>query len=146
MDSSLVYLAQTDTTVGFLSQDDKKLSQIKQRDQNKKTLQVVNCFFTLQKQLRVPKKFRKIVRNSIKTTYIYPNQKAFRVVSKDSIHKNFLDKFQTLYSTSANKTQNSFDEQFAINNADVVVYSEPFEELAPSSIYKLYKSKKRKIR
>lgn len=146
MDSSLVYLTQTDTTVGFLSFDDKKLSMIKQRDLNKKTLQVVDSFQTLQKNIRVPKNFRKIVRNSSKTTFIYPSKKAFRVVSQDLRHHSFLKKFHTLYSTSANLTQNSFDEDFAIKSADIIVFNEEFKESTPSSIYVLSKSRKKKIR
>lgn len=146
MDSSLVFLTQTDTTVGFLSADDKKLSIIKQRDSNKKILQVVDNFQTLQKNIRVPKKFRKMVRNSQKTTFIYPNKQAFRVVDKDSKHHSFLKKFNILYSTSANVTQNSFDEAFATKNADIIIFNKQFEESIPSAIYILSKSKKKKIR
>ena len=114
MDSSLVYLTQTGTTVCFLSFDDKKLSMIKQRDLNKKTLQVID--------------------------------KAFRVVNQDLKHYSFLKKFHTLYSTSANLTQNSFDEDFAIKSADIIVFNEEFKESTPSSIYVLSKSRKKKIR
>lgn len=146
MDSSLVYLTQTDTTVGFLSSDDKKLSLIKKRDLNKKTLQVVDSLQTLQRNIRVPKKFRKTVRNSKKTTFIYPNKQAFRVVSKASKHHFFLKKFHSLYSTSANITQNSFDEEFAIKSADIIVYNKKFTEVTPSSIYTLSKLKRKKIR
>jgi len=144
--SSLVYLTQTDTTVGFLSANNKKLSIIKQRDSNKKILRVVDSFQTLQKNIRVPKKFRKMVRNSQKTTFIYPNKQAFRVVDKDSKHYSFLKKFNILYSTSANITQNNFDQEFAIKNADIIVFNKQFKESIPSSIYTLSKSKKKQIR
>jgi len=146
VDSSLVYLTQTDTTVGFLSSNEKKLSQIKKRDLSKKTLQVVDNFETLVQNIRVPKNFRKLVRNSKKTTFIYTNKEAFRVVDRNSEHHSFLKKFHSLYSTSANITQNSFDEEFAIQNADVVVYAKKFKETTPSSIYKLSKLKKKLIR
>lgn len=146
MDCSLVYLTQTDTTVGFLSSDDKKLSLVKKRDLNKKTLQVVDSFQTLQKKIRIPKKFRKTVRNSVKTTFIYPNKEAFRVVNKNSDHSYFLNKFNSLYSTSANITQNSFDEKFALSSADIIVYNKEFKESTPSFIYKLSKLRKKKIR
>jgi tRNA A37 threonylcarbamoyladenosine synthetase subunit TsaC/SUA5/YrdC len=146
VDSSLVYLTQTDTTIGFLSSDDKKLSMIKKRDLNKKTLQVVDSFHTLQKKIRVPKKFRKIVRNSKKTTFIYPTKEAFRVVGSDFKHHSFLKKFNTLYSTSANITQNNFDKEFAIQSANTIVYNGEFKEATPSFIYKLSKSKKSQIR
>lgn len=146
MDCSLVYLTQTDTTVGFLSSDDKKLSKTKQRDLTKKTLQVVDSFQTLQNNIRVPKHFRKLVRNSSKTTFIYPSKKAFRVVDDNLKHHSFLKKFHTLYSTSANLTQNSFNEDFAINNADIIVFNDTFKESTPSSIYMLSKLRKKKIR
>ncbi len=146
MDSSLVYLTQTDTTVGFLSSDNKKLSTIKKRDLSKKTLKVVDSFETLKQNVRVPKNFRKVVRNAKKTTFIYSNKEAFRVVDTSSEHHFFLKKFHSLYSTSANITQDSFDEEYAIQNADVVVYAKKFKETTPSSIYKLSKLKKKLIR
>ncbi len=146
MQNSLVYLTQTDTTVGFLSSDDKKLSYIKKRDANKKTLQVVDSFQTLQSCTRIPKKFRKEIRKSSKTTYIYPNKKAFRVVEKSSIHHQFIKKFSLLYSTSANITANNFNEEFAMDNADIIVYNDKFQETTSSSIYLLTKNKKKKIR
>ncbi|MFW3327458.1 Sua5 YciO YrdC YwlC family protein, partial [Aliarcobacter butzleri] len=68
MDSALVYLVQTDTTVGFSSSNDEKLSAIKKRPNSKKILNTVDTFFTLNKNARVPKSFRKLVRNSKKTT------------------------------------------------------------------------------
>ena len=100
MDSSLVYLVQTDTTVGFSSSNDEKLSLIKQRPTNQKILQTVDSFKTLKQNTRVPKEFRKRVRNSKKTTFIYPNTHSFRVISKDDRFFRFIHKFKSLYSTS----------------------------------------------
>jgi len=114
MDSSLVYLVQTDTTVGFSSLNDEKLSTIKQRPTSKKILHTVDSFKTLNEHTRVPKKFRKKVRNSKKTTFIYPNTKSFRVVDKNSDFYDFIHKFGILYSTSANKTGENFDKDFFI--------------------------------
>ena len=147
MNPSLIYLTQTDTTVGFLSDDDKKLSGAKQRDPQKKTLQVVSNYKTLTKLVRVPKKHKKFIRRSKRTTIIYPNKLAFRVVSKNSSHQNFLSKFDLMYSTSANKTKNHFNEKYAIENSDIIVYSkEEFAEKQASSIYKINKQKIKKIR
>ncbi|MEA3499345.1 MAG: Sua5 YciO YrdC YwlC family protein [Campylobacterota bacterium] len=147
MDSSLVYLVQTDTTVGFLSSDDKKLSTIKQRDPNQKTLQVVDSFKTLLKYTRIPKKMRKLVRNSKITTFIYPNKLSFRVVDKNSLHHNFIKKFSCLYSTSANITKQDFNEKFAFNNSDIIVYNKnKFSQNISSSIYKLNNIKIKKLR
>jgi tRNA A37 threonylcarbamoyladenosine synthetase subunit TsaC/SUA5/YrdC len=147
MNKNQVYLVQTDTTVGFLCNDDKKLSNIKQRDPKQKTLQVVNSFKTLNQQVRVPKNQRKRVRNSKKTTYIYPNSLSFRVIPKNSKHHNFIDKFDCMYSTSANLTKQEFDEEFALKSADIVVYTkEEFNSLSSSSIFKISNKILKKIR
>ncbi|MBU3015045.1 Sua5 YciO YrdC YwlC family protein [Poseidonibacter lekithochrous] len=147
MDSSLVYLVQTDTTVGFSSSNDEKLSAIKQRPKSKKILHTVDSFKTLQEHTRVPKKFRKIVRNSKKTTFIYPNEKSFRVIKKENNFYNFIHKFKILYSTSANKTSKSFEKEFAINSADIIVEDKNnFFETSASRIIKLEKTKKKNIR
>ena len=147
MNSTLIYLTQTDTTVGFLSSDDIKLSGAKQRDPQKKTLQVVSNYKTLNKLVRVPKNHKKFIRRSKRTTIIYPNKLAFRVVSKNSLHQNFLKKFDLMYSTSANKTKNNFNEEYAVNNSDIIVYTkDEFMEKQASSIYKINKQKIKKIR
>ena len=147
MDSSLIYLVQTDTTVGFSSSNDEKLSVIKQRPKSKKILNTVDSFFTLNKKIRVPKNFRKKVRNSKKVTFIYPNGISFRVVEKSSIFYNFIHKFGILYSTSANKTTESFEKNFAINGADIIVENKKgFYETKASSIVKLSRKMMKKIR
>jgi len=147
MDSSLVYLVQTDTTVGFSSSNDEKLSVIKQRPRSKKILHTVDSFKTLQEQTRVPKKFRKRVRNSKKTTFIYPNKKSFRVISKENEFYSFISKFNTLYSTSANLTSKDFEINFALKSCDIIVYTKnEFSEKNSSSIYLLKKNKINKIR
>lgn len=147
MDASKVYLTQTDTTVGFLSNDDKKLSSKKQRDPKQKTLQVVDSLSTLKTKTRVPNKFKRMVRNSKKTTFIYKSGQSFRVVDIDTNHHNFIQKFKCLYSTSANKTKEKFNLEFAITNSDVIVYNEPqFKEKVGSSIYKINNKAIKKIR
>ena len=147
MDSNKVYLVQTDTTVGFLSNNSYKLSIIKQRDPNQKILRTVDSFKTLQQFIRVPNRFKKRVRNSKKTTFIYPNKESFRVVDKDSKHQNFLKKHTILYSTSANLTKQEFNEEFAINSADVILLTkEGFNNTSSSKIYRLSKSTITRIR
>ncbi len=105
MDSKLVYLVQTDTTVGFSSFDDEKLSLLKQRPLSQKILQTVDSFKTLKENTRVPKKFRKKIRQMKKTTFIYPNGNSFRVINKNDSFYDFISKFGKLYSTSANQTK-----------------------------------------
>tara|TARA_B110000046_G_C12728615_1_gene287601 strand:+ start:187 stop:609 length:423 start_codon:yes stop_codon:yes gene_type:complete len=140
-------LTQTDTTVGFLSQNDKKLCVVKKRDEKQKILQVVNKYSTLKKLVRIPQKYKKFIRHSKNTTIIYPNTLAFRVVSSESSHQNFLQKFNTMYSTSANKTKCQFDEVYAKHNTDIYIYTkDSFREMKSSSIYKINNVKAKKIR
>ncbi len=147
MNSSLVYLVQTDTTVGFSSSNDEKLSVVKQRPKSKKILHTVDSFKTLKEHTRIPKKFRKIVRKSKKTTFIYPNEKSFRVIPKEDKFYSFISKFSTLYSTSANLTSKSFELDFALKSCDIIVYTkDEFSEKSSSSIYLLKKNKMNKIR
>lgn len=147
MNSSLIYLAQTDTTVGFLSQNNKKLCIAKKRNQKQKILQVVDKYSTLKKLVRIPPKYKKFIRHIKNTTIIYPNKLAFRVVSRKSNHQNFLQKFNTMYSTSANRTKYHFDEVYAKENTDVCIYTKnPFMEMQSSSIYKINNVKVKKIR
>lgn len=147
MDSTKVYLAQTDTTVGFLSSDDKKLSRIKQRSSSQKTLQVVDSLDTLKQNTRIPNRYKSKVRRAKKTTFIYPNGFGFRVVDKNSLHFNFIKKFKKMYSTSANITKQRFEEKFAIDNSDIIVYNtENFDEKVSSSIYKITNKRLKKIR
>lgn len=147
MDNSKVYLVQTDTTVGFSSSNDEKLSTVKQRPLSQKMLETVDCFSTLTKKARVPKNYRKRVRYAKRTTFIYPNLKSFRVIKEDIPFSDFIKKFGSLYSTSANLTGNKFDEEFALENSDILVLTKDgFSENISSSIYKLGKSKLKKIR
>lgn len=147
MDSSLVYLVQTDTTVGFSSSNDEKLSVVKQRPKSKKILHTVDSFKTLQENTRIPKKYRKKVRKAKKTTFIYPNEKSFRVIPKRDKFYSFISKFASLYSTSANLTSKNFEIDFALKNCDIIVYTkDEFSEKSSSSIYILRKNKINKIR
>jgi len=143
----MVYLAQTDTTVGFLSLDDKKLAKIKGRDPKQKTLQVVDSLKSLTNIIRIPIKRKKQIRRSKKTTYIYPNGLSFRVVEKDHIHNNLIKKFSCIYSTSANKTKENFDVKFAFNSVNIILYTKDrFYQTQSSSIYKINKTKIKRIR
>jgi tRNA A37 threonylcarbamoyladenosine synthetase subunit TsaC/SUA5/YrdC len=147
MDKNLIYLVQTDTTVGFSSFDDEKLSNVKQRAINQKNLKTVDSFSSLKEFTRVPKKYRKIVRNSKKTTFIYPNSNSFRVINKDEPFYNFIKKFKLLSSTSANYTKKSFAYDFAFLKCDVeVVDKKGFFETNSSKMYKISKEKIIKIR
>ena len=146
MNADKIYLTQTDTTVGFLSKDYKKLNKIKNRPINKKVLMEVDSLDTLKNFVRVPNKFKKQVRRAKKTTFIYPKGESFRVV-KDEKHLEFLKKFKWMYSTSANLSGEKFNKKWSFKKADVIVESkEGFFEGIPSKIYKINNLKIKKIR
>jgi tRNA A37 threonylcarbamoyladenosine synthetase subunit TsaC/SUA5/YrdC len=100
-ENSLI-LTQTDTTVGFLSKNPNLINIKKNRQGKKGLIKVVSSFKELNNEVRVPQKFRKYVRHSKQTTFIYTKKnKAIRVVS-EGIHHNFLKRFKSFYSSSAN--------------------------------------------
>ena len=146
MNQQLVYLAQSDTTAGFLSQNSFKLASCKKRDPNQPFIICVDSFKTLNKFTRVPKQFKSKVRRAKKTTFIYPSNRAIRVV-KDEKHLKFLKKFGWMYSTSANETKKKFDFDYAKTKVDVVVEDKrSFFENTPSKIVKMGKKNLKCIR
>ncbi len=146
MDPTKLYLAQTDTTAGFLSQDAKKLAEAKKRSSAKPFLIAVDSFATLKKFTRVPKRHKNLVRRAKKVTFVYPNNKALRVV-KDRDHLTFLSKLSWAYSTSANRSGKDFDEEWARSIADVVVEdSRGLFAGRASRIVKLGKRRRGKLR
>ncbi len=146
MNSNLLYLTQTDTTVGFVSTSIKKLSNAKQRDEKQPFLIAVDRYKKLKQLSRVPKKYRKMVRNSTKTSFLYPNNKAIRVV-KNSNHVEFLKEFDFIYTTSANKNAELFDIEYAKEIAEVIIETkEGLFEATSSGIIKLGKRKIKRLR
>ena len=146
MNPKKVYLAQTDTTVGFLSQDTKRLAHIKGRPASKPFLIAVASLRLLQKFARVPKTYKNRVRRSKRTTFVYPNNQAVRIV-QDTRHKRFLQKFGWMYSTSANRSGKHFDRDFAYHVADIIVEdSRGFFEGEPSSLIKLGRKRAKRLR
>ncbi len=143
MNPNKIYLVQTNTTVGFLSQNLSKLNKIKNRPKNKKFLKVISDFNQLP---RIPKSHRKRVRKTPNTnTYIIKNE-AYRVILEPH-HREFLNKFKWMYSSSANESGKNFDEKFAKDNADILVIDKRgYFENTPSKIYKLSKNKIKKLR
>ena len=146
MNPECVYLVQTETTAGFLSQNAQALCSIKNRPLGKPFLISVDSFKTLQTFTRVFKAHKKYVRRAKKTTFAYPCGLAIRVV-KDEEHLQFLRKLTWSYSTSSNASGTSFDEAFALHNADAIIYThQGFFESAPSSIFKLSKKYLKQLR
>lgn len=145
-DPKYIYLAQSDTTVGFLSQAPTALAATKKRDPAQPFLSCIDSFRILTAKCRVPNLHKNRVRRSKKTTYIFPNGYACRVV-KEGMHQDFLKKFTWLYSSSANLTGKSFDDTYAKKKADIIVLDRRgFHEDSPSKILRLGKKTQRKIR
>jgi tRNA A37 threonylcarbamoyladenosine synthetase subunit TsaC/SUA5/YrdC len=146
MNPDRVYLAQTETTAGFLSQNPDALACIKNRPEGKSFLISVDSLQTLKTFTRVPKSHKNDVRRAQKTTFAYPCGLAIRVV-KDEKHLQFLQKLKWSYSTSSNPSGKGFDKTFATDKAEIIVFTcKGFFESTPSSIIKLGKRKKEKLR
>ncbi|ADV46476.1 hypothetical protein [Nitratifractor salsuginis] len=141
----LVFLSDTDTTVGFLSQDTSRLDRIKGRPGHKRYIHALDSLHTLRRLGRVPAKHRRLVRRRKRTTFILPNGNSFRLI-RDPRHLLLLARLGGwAYTTSANRAGAPYDENFARQNADVVV--EPLGTPAPPSpILRLGKERIRRIR
>ena len=139
-----VFLTQTDTTIGFVSQNAEKLTHIKQRPPHKHYIKAVNTLQTLQTFTRVPAQHKNRVRRAKKTTFIMPNTYSYRVI-QDKHHLLLLNRLQWAYSTSANLSNKPYDENFANDVADIII--EPLiEKRVASNIYKLGKHNIQRIR
>jgi tRNA A37 threonylcarbamoyladenosine synthetase subunit TsaC/SUA5/YrdC len=114
-----ILLAQTDTTVGFLSQDAKRLEEIKQRPENKPFLKVYSELKNLRRDIRIPSPHKQRVRHSKKTTFIVKNQ-AFRYVT-DPEHATLIKSYGWLYSTSANESGKSYESNFCRTSSDIII-------------------------
>ena len=131
-----IILTQTDTTVGFLSQDAFKLREIKSRQSTKPFIRVFQNFKTLQAaNIRIPTIRKKMLRRSKKSTFIVKNQ-AFRVASY-SLHSQLLQTLNWSYSTSANESGKNFQREFCEQKADIIV--EDKQRLHEGRASKLYK-------
>ena len=142
---SLVYLVQTDTTVGFLSRSAEKLARIKGRPEGKPFLMALGRLEEIRRFGRVPPAHRNFVRRSAKSSFILPSGLSFRVVRGE--HSAFVEKFGWCYTTSANLHGEPFDEATAKRLCDVVVESKDgFSDKKPSAIWRLSGSRKERVR
>lgn len=140
----LVFLTQTDTTIGFVSQNAQRLTAIKQRPPHKHYIKAVNSLYTLQSFTRVPSKHKNRVRRSHKTTFILPNTHSYRVI-RNTHHLLLLNRLTWAYTTSANLSNQNYDETFAKKLADVII--EPLCQTSEvSQIFKLNKRTLKRIR
>jgi tRNA A37 threonylcarbamoyladenosine synthetase subunit TsaC/SUA5/YrdC len=131
-----LFLTQTDTTIGFVSQDASKIDRAKKRLPDKHYIRVVNSLETLNSFTRVPNAHKNRVRRAKQTTFIMPNGLSFRVV-KGTEHNILLDRIKWLYSSSANLSGAVYDAEYAKDKAEVLVSFPLVEERMASKIYRL---------
>jgi len=139
-----VFLTQTDTTIGFVSQNSEKLTAIKQRPHHKHYIKALPSLKTLKSFTRVPNIHKNRVRRSKKTTFIMPEGHSYRVV-QDKHHLLLLNRLNWAFTTSANLSSEAYDESFAKESADIIVT--PLKQKSSASdIYKLGKFTLKRIR
>ena len=142
---SKVILTQTDTTVGFLSQNSDKLYDIKSRKQTKPFIKVYDSFTSFNNKNRIPSNMKNLVRRSKKTTFIVKNR-AFRV-SQNLLNSQILRDLSWSYSTSANKSQEKFDRIFCEQKADIIIEDKnSLYESSSSSLIKINQKTKKRLR
>ena len=141
-----VILTQTDTTVGFLSEDILKLQEIKSRQSNKPFIKVYKNLKSFKADLkRVPNSKKSLVRRSTKTTFIIKNS-AFRIAS-DNLNSSILRNTQWNYSTSANESGKRFNRKFCESKADIIIEDKnSLYEGSPSSLYRINSRKMERLR
>jgi tRNA A37 threonylcarbamoyladenosine synthetase subunit TsaC/SUA5/YrdC len=143
---SRVILAQTDTTVGFLSTDETLLDTIKQRPSDKQYLTVFPDLKSFSSHgHRIPKRHHAFIRRARKTTFVTGNR-AFRIVS-DGPHHRLLQALGWFYSTSANLSGHAFERSFCEANVDIIVEdNRGLYEAPPSAIYRLSRRRRKQLR
>ena len=138
-----IILTQTDTTVGFISKNHTRLSEIKSRPISKPFIKIYNSFLACES--RIPNTKKSFVRRSKKTTFIIKNR-AFRINSHLN-HSQILRDLDWHYSTSANEANKNFNREFCELKADIIIEDKNgLRELTSSQLIKLNNYKTRKLR
>jgi len=141
-----VILTQTDTTVGFLSQDSLKLQEIKSRNSSKPFIKVYSSLKAFKEDKnRVPSSQKSRIRRSKQTTFIIKNR-ALRI-AKSSLNSSILRKYEWNYSTSANESGKNFNREFCESKADIIIEDiNSLHEGKASSLYIINSRKMERLR
>jgi tRNA A37 threonylcarbamoyladenosine synthetase subunit TsaC/SUA5/YrdC len=142
----MVILTQTDTTVGFVSQNKQKLNLIKSRNSSKSFIKVYDSFRSFsQANIRVPHAMKNTLRRAKQTSFVIKN-KAFRV-SFSHCNSQLLRDLKWHYSTSANESGKNFERGFCEDKTDIIIEDKKgLHENSSSTILKINNIKKVKIR
>lgn len=145
-----LFLTQTDTTAGFLSTSKSRICEAKNRSSKQEILMEASAFSHIKQFSRIPRILQKRLRRAKKTTFIFPNNRSFRVVGDLEpyrAHYRFLSRFGALYSSSANESGKKFDYDFAFSRASVVVFdTREICACAPSRIFRVRKNRLKRLR
>ena len=142
----LVFLTQTDTTIGFVSQSARRLTQTKQRPPHKHYIKALPSLRALKSFVRVPEAHKNRVRRAKRSTFVFPNGHSYRIV-REKQHLSLIQKLGWAYTTSANLSGESFNESFASDAADVIVkYPTQPKQRSASRIFKLNNIRMKRIR
>ena len=143
---NLIVLTQTDTTVGFVSQNKNKLYSVKSRESSKPFIKIYSNLEVLKdSKIRIPSLQKKLLRRSKKTTFIVKD-KAFRI-NKSNLNSQILRNLDWNYSTSANKSGEKFNLEFCEDKADIIIEDKNrLSEKSSSTLLKINNTKIRRIR
>lgn len=138
-----LFLAQTDTTVGFLSQNRRRLQRVKSRPNSKPFIKVYNSLQAYKEDKgRIPNTQKSRLRRSKKTTFIVKNI-AFRIAPTQQ-HSSLLRALPWFYSTSANESGKSYQRAFCVEKADIII--EDRDSLYEGNASKLLKINSKSIK
>jgi len=136
-----VVLTQTDTTVGFLSQNGAKLAYIKSRSSHKPFIKVFQNFKSFHNySMRIPNTQKNRVRRMQKSSFVVKNN-SFRI-APSPLDSAILRMMKWSYSTSANESGKGFEQNFCEQKADIIIEDKRgLYENSASNIYKLNNKK-----
>ena len=100
-------MTQTDTTIGFVSQNSDRLNKLKHRPLYKHYIRALPSLKNLKNYTRVPKKFKNHIRRSKLSTFILPNNNSYRII-RDKEHIKLISRLGWAYTTSANLSGKDF--------------------------------------
>ena len=141
---NLLFLSDTDTTIGFISQSKIRVDRAKKRPASKQYIKALISLKELKERERIPNIHRRRIRRSKGASYILPSGNSYRIV-KDRRHLLLLKRLKWAYTSSANLSNYDYDEDYARENADIVI-EKLGEPNSPSNIYRLTKRKIKRLR
>ena len=142
---SNVYLTATDTTIGFVSRDAGRLDRIKARPAGKHYIIALPSLAALKARTRIPPIHANRIRRAQRTSFILPDGRSWRIIH-DPVHRRLIRDLGWAYTTSANRSGEPFDEQWARKQADAVIEPLVQRSAQPSHILHLGCQTVKKIR